>query len=98
VETEIDPNAHGEEDDDGGHGAELDAEQLANNAGSDEADYGGGQGRDEEHADQQEYRGDGSVQGQQEVEPEPDVLLPEGNGIRRPRLDLALAIIILGLA
>ena len=38
METEIDPNAHGEDDDDGGHGAELDAEQLANNAGSDEAE------------------------------------------------------------
>ena len=37
METEIDPDAHGE-DDDGGHGAELDAEQLANNAGSDEAE------------------------------------------------------------
>ena len=33
-----------------------------------------------EHADQQEHRGKGSVQGQQEVEPEPDVLLPEGEG------------------
>ena len=38
METEIDPDAHGEDDDDGGHGAELDAEQLANNAGSDEAE------------------------------------------------------------
>ena len=38
VETEIEPYAHGEDDDDGGHGAELDAEQLANNAGSDEAE------------------------------------------------------------
>ena len=38
METEIDPDAHGEDDDDDGYGAELDAEQLANNAGSDEAE------------------------------------------------------------
>ena len=38
METEIDLDAHGEDDDDGGNGAELDAEQLANNAGSDEAE------------------------------------------------------------
>ena len=38
METEIDPDAYGEDDDDGEHGAELDAEQLANNAGSDKAE------------------------------------------------------------
>ena len=43
-------------------------------------DNGNSQGRDEEHADQQEHRGEGGGQGQQEVEPEPDVLLPEGEG------------------
>ena len=38
METEIDPAAHCEDDDDGGNRAELNAEQLANNAGSDEAE------------------------------------------------------------
>ena len=32
LETELDPGAHGKDEDDGGHGSELDDEQLVHNA------------------------------------------------------------------
>ena len=44
MEAELDPDAHGEDEDDGGDGAELDAEetesseQLTHDAGRDEAE------------------------------------------------------------
>ena len=37
-------------------------------------------GRDEEHADSQEHHVEGGDQGQQKVEPEPNILLPGGEG------------------
>ena len=37
-------------------------------------------GSDEEHDDKQEHRSQGGGQGQEKVEPESDVLLPEGEG------------------
>jgi len=86
VESELNTNTNGQDEDDRGNCAEFDAEdsqsseQLTNNAGDDEDDERGSPGRHQQQADHDEDRDQGCGQGEKQVESETYVLLPECEG------------------